>query len=92
MSTRRRLHERNPKVRFKLAEEYEADGSVEVELPYASFELQIGSALDDEDEMTYFPLKTTTNDQPSVLGRAFFQEACVKIFSASFAQICCQMA
>jgi hypothetical protein len=71
-STKRRLRERNPKVRFKLAE---ADDGVEVELPYASFDLQIGSALDDEDEMTYFPIKTTTNNQPSVLGRAFFQEA-----------------
>jgi hypothetical protein len=77
-STRQRLRERNPKVRFKLTEEYQADGGVEVELPYASFDLQNRSALDDGDEMTYFPIKTTTDNQPSVLGRAFFQEACVK--------------
>jgi Eukaryotic aspartyl protease len=79
-STRQRLRERNPKVRFKITEEYEGDGSVEVELPYASFDLQSWSTFEDKEAINYFPIKIKTTGQPSVLGRVFFQETCVKHF------------
>ena len=77
-STRARLRELNPILTFVLTGGVEEDGvatsDMEVVLPYSSFDLELKTTLH-TDTRAYFPLKIAANDDFSILGRAFFQEA-----------------
>lgn len=77
-STRARLRELNPSLTFVLTGGVEEDGSstsdMEVILPYSSFDLEIKTASR-TNTRAYFPLKIVADDECSVLGRTFFQEA-----------------
>jgi hypothetical protein len=77
-STRARLRELNPSLTFALTGGVEEDGSttsdMEVVLPYSSFDLEIKTAPHTSTR-AYFPLKIVADDDFSVLGRTFFQEA-----------------
>ena len=69
------LTSRNPNVTFRLGPSL-IGPSVDVVMPYASFDLAAGPPLVDV-TTNYFPLRRAANDTQYVLGRAFLQSAYV---------------
>lgn len=63
----------DPKFTFRLADDKLSDSTVEITLPYASFDLVIKPPLR-TNATSYFPLRRGADDQIT-LGRAFLQEA-----------------
>ncbi|CAO1606428.1 hypothetical protein XANCAGTX0491_009927 [Xanthoria calcicola] len=63
----------NPKFTFRLANDKSSDPSVDIILPYASFDLVLKPPLR-SNATSYFPLRRG-NDSQITLGRAFLQEA-----------------
>lgn len=71
-----RLMEAKPNITFQLADTQNGDSTVEIILPYASFDLMIEYPLVGN-TTRYFPLAKGTNDTQYTLGRTFLQEALV---------------
>jgi len=72
------LHEqmvkRNASVTFTLAQTLGSPTSINITLPYSSFDLEIDSPLVKTKER-YFPLRRAADDTQYTLGRTFLQEA-----------------
>ena len=72
------LHEtllkENPSVVFQLANGISGGPSVNITLPYASFDLQVEYPLV-KSPTKYFPLQRAADDSAVTLGRTFLQEA-----------------
>jgi hypothetical protein len=66
----------NPNVTFTLGNQLTGGPTVDIVLPYASFDLRISAPLYNGNT-TYFPLRPAPNDQTYTLGRVFLQEAYV---------------
>ncbi|KAI9855176.1 MAG: hypothetical protein M1813_000535 [Trichoglossum hirsutum] len=72
----------NPSVKFKLGLTSKGGQSVDIVLPYAAFDLEVGSPLV-KHSTRYFPLKRAANDTQYTLGRTFLQEAYEKTYPMS---------
>lgn len=68
------LTERNPNFIFKLGNTLDGGPSVDIVLPYASFDLS-ASYPRVLNRTRYFPLKRAANNTQYTLGRTFLQEA-----------------
>ena len=70
------LKQKNPTVTFTLAPTGDSSSTMNIEFPYAAFDLQAGIPLFNS-TTNYFPLRVAANESQQVLGRAFLQEAYV---------------
>lgn len=75
-ATHDKLVSDNPNITFTLADQQTGGHTVDIVLPYASFDLNI-SAPFVNGTSRYFPLRQGQNDSMYTLGRAFLQEAYV---------------
>ncbi len=66
--------EKNPSVIFQLGESQNGGPSINITLPYASFDLD-GSYPLVKEHARLFPLQRASDDNSITLGRTFFQEA-----------------
>ena len=74
-----RLLTQNASVTFTLGTSVSGGQSVDVTLPYASFDLVVKPpAFNIGQSQKYFPLRTAANDSQYTLGRVFLQEAYVR--------------
>ncbi len=64
---------RNPTFTFTLGNAQSGGQTVDIVIPYASFDLQASGPL--LPESRYFPLKRAANDSQYVIGRSFLQES-----------------
>lgn len=65
---------RKPKFTFKLGNSLTEEPTVDIVLPYSSFDLTFKPTYD-ADPIRYFPLQRAANDSQLTLGRSFLQEA-----------------
>lgn len=66
---------KNPQITFKIGNTiYDNGNNTNIVLPYAAFDLQVGSPYYDSSKY-YFPIRRAANDTQYTLGRAFLQEA-----------------
>lgn len=72
------LQEQNPSVSFLLSDRTRETTTVNITLPYASFDLELRPPFDDITH-NYFPLRQATNNTQYTLGRAFLQESYVRL-------------
>lgn len=70
----RELLTRKPKFTFTLGNSLTRGPTVDIVLPYSSFDLTFKPYYD-ADPLRYFPLRRAANDSQMTLGRAFLQEA-----------------
>lgn len=68
------LLKQNPSVRFQLGNSQNGGSSINITLPYASFDLNASYPLVKE-QSRYFPLQRAPDDSSITLGRTFFQES-----------------
>lgn len=69
---------RNPTLNFRLAPDTTSAQTIDIALPYASFDLQLTNTYPNVNHSTrYFPIRRAANDTQYTLGRAFLQEAYV---------------
>lgn len=68
----------NPRITFAIGKAKSGDPSIDIVLPYASFDLQVTPPAVAESSW-FFPLRRAANDTQFTLGRAFMQEAYVEI-------------
>ena len=73
-TTHTQLQNKNPSVSFILGNSVNGGSTVNITLPYASFDLNISAPFVDTDRY-YFPLRQAANDSQYTLGRTFLQEA-----------------
>ncbi|KAI4161371.1 MAG: hypothetical protein LQ342_004923 [Letrouitia transgressa] len=67
---------RNPTLNFRLAPDTTSAQTIDIALPYASFDLQLTNTYPNVNHSTrYFPIRRAANDTQYTLGRAFLQEA-----------------
>jgi hypothetical protein len=75
------LHENllssNPNITFTLANQKIGGPTVNIVLPYASFDLNVSAPIYQNGTSFYFPLRRADNDSQYTLGRTFLQEAYV---------------
>ena len=64
----------NPSFTFKIADSTSEGSTVDIVLPYASFDLEATFPLV-PNNTRYFPLKRAANESQYTLGRTFLQEA-----------------
>ena len=77
-----RLVAQNASVTFTLGSATSGGSTVDLVLPYSSFDLLLKPpALGLTQSSKYFPLRQATNDTQYTIGRTFFQEAYVYPFS-----------
>jgi hypothetical protein len=77
-STHAQLVDKNPTITFGLGMTSDPGQRVNVVLPYNAFDQQASYPIY-EDATNYFPIRRAYNDTQYTLGRAFFQEAYIKI-------------
>lgn len=67
----------NPTITFTIGSSTSGGPTVDIDLPYASFDLSVSYPWIDQDMPTsrYFPLRRADNDTQYTLGRTFLQEA-----------------
>ena len=70
------LTARNPNITFQIGNSQTGGPTVDIVLPYASFDLQALYPMVLESSR-YFPLQRATNESQYTLGRTFLQEAYV---------------
>ncbi|MCJ1335168.1 hypothetical protein MMC09_000434 [Bachmanniomyces sp. S44760] len=70
----RTLLSNNASISFKLADGISGGPSVDITLPYASFDLEVSAPIV-KNTTRYFPLRQASSDNEYTLGRAFLQEA-----------------
>lgn len=68
------LMKRNASISFQLSNSQTTGPSVNITLPYASFDLNI-SAPPLQNQSRYFPLRRASTESQYTLGRTFFQES-----------------
>lgn len=68
------LIKRNASISFQLSNSQTTGPSVNITLPYASFDLNI-SAPPLQSQSRYFPLRRASAESQYTLGRTFFQES-----------------
>ena len=68
------LLDSNPKFTFRIGNEKETTPTVDIHLPYASFDLSLSPPIV-PNVTYYFPVRRALNDSQFTLGRAFLQEA-----------------
>lgn len=73
-TTHARLKELNPIITFKLGNQTYGGETLNIVLPYATFDLQVGYPIY-PNATNYFPLRRAMNDTQYTIGRAFLQEA-----------------
>ncbi|KAF9697608.1 hypothetical protein EKO04_004162 [Ascochyta lentis] len=78
------LHEsllaENPSITFTLNQAYVSEGSVEITLPYAAFDLKASAPYRTLNETTnYFPLRRGADKDQWILGKTFLQEAYITV-------------
>ena len=61
---------------FSIGDTNAEGPTVQIVLPYASFDLEVKYPFENE-TTRYFPLQQAVNESQYTLGRAFLQEACV---------------
>lgn len=67
---------RNASITFTLGQSTSGGATVDIVLPYASFDLTASPPYQGlENSTTYFPLRRAANESQYTLGRTFFQEA-----------------
>jgi len=66
----------NPTFTFQIADSTTGGPTVDIALPYASFDLKASHPFV-ANSTRYFPLQRAANDSQNTLGRAFLQEALV---------------
>lgn len=71
-----KLQEINPTITFTLGNNNDPSKAVNIELPYAAFDLQVGWPIY-KNTSYYFPIRRADNDTMFTLGRTFLQEAMV---------------
>lgn len=70
------LTSQNPNVTFTLAQGLDGGPTVQIELPYAAFDLTAMPPYQGLANQThYFPLRRAANESQYTIGRTFFQEA-----------------
>ncbi|KAL9130634.1 MAG: hypothetical protein Q9217_001248 [Psora testacea] len=69
-----RLKTQNPSVSFILGNDINGGATVNITLPYAAFDLQVGPPIVNSTQR-YFPLRQADNDTQYTLGRTFLQES-----------------
>lgn len=67
----------NPTFTFSIGNDEPGGSTVDIELPYASFDFLKASYPDVFNTTRYFPLQRSTNESQYTLGRVFLQEAYV---------------
>ena len=72
-----RLAQQNASITFELSNNPNGGPSVQVTLPYASFDLEIGGPPLAKEASKYFPLRRAADENQYTLGRTFLQEALV---------------
>ncbi len=72
----RALVAQNASVTFKIGNTVSSRQTVDIVLPYASFDLNISYPVV-ENSTRYFPIRRAANESQYTLGRTFLQEACV---------------
>ena len=73
-TTHDQLQQQNPSVSFILGDSVIGGSTVNITLPYASFDLNISAPFVETDRY-YFPLRQAANISQYTLGRTFLQEA-----------------
>ena len=68
------LQKQNASVSFILGNDVNGGSTVNITLPYASFDLNISAPFVNTDQY-YFPLRQAANSSQYTLGRTFLQEA-----------------
>ena len=68
------LVKQNPSIVFELGDQKGSGPSVNITMPYSSFDLQAGPPKF-QNLTRYFPIRQTPDESQYTLGRAFFQEA-----------------
>lgn len=74
------LQAQSASVSFILGNDINGGETVNITLPYAAFDLEIGYPTVN-DSTRYFPLRRTTNETQYTLGRTFLQESLVQFWS-----------
>ena len=77
-TTHSRLIKANPSVIFEISNSLTAGPSVNITLPYASFDLNASYPLV-KSQQRYFPLQVAADENSYTLGRTFFQEAFIMV-------------
>ena len=70
------LQSKNASVSFILGNDINGGATVNITLPYAAFDLQIGAPFVNTTQR-YFPLRQANNETQYTLGRTFLQESLV---------------
>lgn len=70
------LIKRDASIKFELSNVLNGGPSVNITLPYASFDLNVANTVPYvRSPSRYFPLRRAQNDSQYTLGRTFFQES-----------------
>lgn len=77
-TTHSTLIKTNPSVIFEISNSLTAGPSVNITLPYASFDLNASYPLV-KNQQRYFPLQVAADENSYTLGRTFFQEAFIVV-------------
>lgn len=80
----------NPSFTFRIADSTNRGPTVDIVMPYASFDLSIDHPLL-PDNTNYFPLKCAQNSSQYTLGRTFLQEAYVWLHRSLSSKIDCRL-
>lgn len=76
-STHEHLLSLNPSITFTLGNQKTGGPTVDIVLPYASFDLNVTAPIFPNSSSLYFPLMQATDESQYTLGRTFLQEAYV---------------
>jgi Eukaryotic aspartyl protease len=76
-STHSNLLSANPNFTFTLGNDKTGGSTIDIILPYASFDLNVSAPIYPNGTARYFPLRQGQNDSMYTLGRSFLQEAYV---------------
>lgn len=66
---------RDASLTFTIATDATSDETVDITLPYASFDLQVSYPIVQNGSSRYFPIRRAENSTQYTLGRTFLQEA-----------------
>lgn len=74
------LRAQNPNVTISLHQSYTTDGTVQITLPYAAFDMEAQSPYQGlKEKSRYFPLRRGKDKTQWALGRMFLQEAYITV-------------
>lgn len=76
-TTHEQMVKQNASVTFTLAQTIGSSASVNITLPYSSFDLEVDDSRLVKTKQKYFPLRRAADDTQYTLGRTFLQESYV---------------